>query len=197
MTNGTNNQDFVKALVEHTVTPQLVDVIDPQQIAFEIDKKDIHVILSVLKQPGWNQLSYLSAIDWIDENKFELVYIVFNWDQPVYVQIRAKIDRDNPEVASIMPIYPGAQYYEREAHEFFGIHFPGNPEYHKQLILEGWDDIPPLRKDFDSKAYSDKKYTSREPKHDYEVTSPDNKRKEKREERAKRAESLRTGGKKQ
>ena len=197
MTNGTNNQAVVKALVEKTVTPLLTEVIDPQQIAFEIEKKDIHSVLSALKQAGWKQLSYLSAVDWIDENKFEVVYIVFNWDQPVYVQVRSKIDREHPEVPSIMPIFPGAQYYEREAHEFFGIHFPGNPEYHKQLILEGWDDIPPLRKDFDSKAYSDKKYASRPPKVDYSVTSPDNQRKAKREARAARAESLRSGGKKQ
>ncbi len=197
MTNGMSNQAFVKDLVEKTITPKLVDVIDQGQIAFEIEKKDIHVLLTTLKQAGWKQLSYLSAVDWIDDNQFELVYIVFNWDKPVYVQVRSKIDRENPEVTTIMPIYPGAKYYEREAHEFFGIKFPGNPEYHKQLILEGWDDIPPLRKDFDSKAYSDKKYPSREPKHDYEVSSPDNKRKAKREERAKRAESLRSGGKKQ
>ncbi len=197
MTNSINNLDYVRELVENKVKVKLTEVVDPQQIAFEIEKDDIHLLLSALKSAGWKQLSYLSAVDWPEENKFELVYILFNWDKPVYIQIRSKIDRENPVVDSILPMFPGAKYYEREAHEFFGISFPGNPDHHKQLILEEWDDIPPLRKDFDPAAYSDRKFPKREMKADYSVTSEDNNRKAKRAQRKARAQSLRTGGAKQ
>lgn len=197
MTNSINNLEFVEQLVNETVTVLKKEVVDKQQLAFEIQKSDVHQLLSVLKTSGWKQLSYLSAVDWPDENKFEVVYIVFNWDRPVYIQIRTKIDRENPVVNSILPIFPGAKYYEREAHEFFGIKFPGNPEYMKQLILEGWDDIPPLRKDFDPRTYSDRKFPSREYPQDYSVKDPDNHTLERKEKREERAESLRKGGKKQ
>lgn len=195
--NSTNNIEFLQDLVGKTANVIVSEIVDPQQVAFEVEKDDVHQLLSTLKLAGWKQMSYLSAIDWIDENKFELVYLLFNWDRPVYVQIRAKIDRENPVMNSILPIFPNAKYYERETHEFFGIAFPGNPDYEKQLILEGWDDIPPLRKDFDPSAYSDRKFPSREYPTDYSEVDPKNKSVKRRAERKIRAQALRTGGKKQ
>lgn len=193
MTNSMNNVEFVKALVAKTVTPLLVDVVDQYQVSFEVKQGEVHHLLSVLRSSGWIQLSYLSAIDWPEQNKFEVVYIVFNWEQPVYIQIRTKIDRSNPVMESILPIYPGAKYYERECHEFFGIAFPGNPDYEKQLILEGWDDIPPLRKDFDPKAYSDRKFPKREYTETFVVTNDQPSKQAKREARKARAQAVRGG----
>lgn len=192
--NSMNNVDYLNEVVNRTAEPLKYEKIDKFQVAYEIDKSDVHHLLVVLKSEGWKQLSYLSAIDWIKENKFEIVYILFNWEKPVYVQVRTKIDRDNPVMDSILPIFPGAKYYERETHEFFGIKFPGNPDYEKQLILEQWDDIPPLRKDFDPKAYSDKKFPKRDYPQDYSEKDPNNNRKAKREAREERATSLRTKG---
>lgn len=131
------------------------------QISFDFNDRDIHSVLSYLKSIGWVQLSLLTCVDWIEENKFQLVYILFNWKKPIRIQIRTKIDREAPKFRTITNIYPGAQYYERDVHEFFGVEFEGNEDSYKQLFLENWDDMPPLRKDFDSKVYSDKKYTPR------------------------------------
>ena len=150
----------------------------------------------MLKQAGWIQLSYLSAIDWIEENEFELVYILMNWEKPVHIQIRTRVDRENPEMNSVLPIFPGAKYYEREAHEFFGIKFPGNPDFHKQLILEEWDDIPPLRKDFDPKAYSDAHFSRREYTTDYNELNNQESKQEKRLARKERITNLFKGGRK-
>ena len=194
--NSMNNIERVKEIVEKVAKVRKFEQIDKFQIAFEIEKNDVHQTLSALKLTGWKQLSYLSAIDWIETSKFELVYVLFNWDEALYIQIRAMIEREAAEMNSIISIFPGAKYYEREAHEFFGIKFPGNPDYHKQLILENWDDIPPLRKDFDPSVYSDRKFPKREYSVDYSVKDPENKSFEKIKEREKRALSLRTGGQK-
>jgi len=196
MTNSMSNVEFVKALIIQHVRPHVIDIIDQHQIGFEVDQNEIHLLLLALKNAGWIQMSYLSAIDWPGENKFEVVYVLFNWDKPVYVQLRTKIDRTNPVIDSIIQIYPGAKYYERECHEFFGIAFPGNPDHHKQLILEQWDDIPPLRKDFDPKAYSDRKFPQRTYTEDYSLSNSESTKVEKRKLRKQRAESLK-GGKKQ
>jgi len=160
--NSTNNVEYISTIVESRFKVLKKEVISEYQVIFEVGKNDVHHLLSVLKQEGWIQLSYLSAIDWLEENEFELVYIVMNWEKPVHIQVRTRIDRENPQMDSIMPIYEGCKYYEREAHEFFGIKFPGNPDHEKQLILERWDDIPPLRKDFDPRAYSDAHFAKRE-----------------------------------
>lgn len=135
--------------------------ITESQVAFDIDKNEVHSFLSYIKSIGWRQLSLLTCVDWILDNEFELVYVLFNWDNGIRIQVRTRIDREKATYRTITNIYPGAKYYERDVHEFFGVKFEGNPDSLKQLFLENWDDIPPLRKDFDSKAYSDKKYSSR------------------------------------
>ena len=128
MTNTINNVEFVRNLVEDNYKVNKTEVIDQYQVSFEVEKEEVHRLLAQLRSEGWIQMSYLSAIDWIADNEFELVYIVFNWEKPVYIQVRTRLDRDNPVMESIMPIHPGCKYYEREAHEYFGIEFPGNPK---------------------------------------------------------------------
>lgn len=196
MTNSMNNVEFISNLVENSFKINKKEVMNRYQVSYIVEPEIVHGLLSFLKTNGWIQLSYLSAIDWIDDNKFELVYIVFNWEKPVYIQVRAMIDRDNPVMNTVMPIYPGCKYYEREAHEFFGIKFPGNPDYEKQLILEEWDDMPPLRKDFDPQAYSDRKFTKREYTEDFVNLNGQKSKQVGREERKAKILEVRKGGKK-
>jgi len=191
-----NNVNDVIALVKDSYTVNKIDVVDQYQVSFEVNKGDVHSLLTLLKAEGWIQLSYLSAIDWIDDNQFELVYIVFNWDKPVHIQVRSRIERENPTMNTIMPIFAGSKYYEREAHEFFGIKFPGNPDHEKQLILEYWDDIPPLRKDFDPQAYSDRKFPVRKYSETHVELNGQESKQEKRDAREKRITKIGKGGKK-
>ena len=184
--NSMINIEYVSQLVEGKFNVNKKEVIDQYQVSFEVNKEDVHSILSTLKLAGWIQLSYLSAIDWIDDNEFELVYIVMNWEKPVHIQIRTRINREVPTMESILAIYEGCKYYEREVHEFFGIKFPGNPDYEKQLILEAWDDMPPMRKDFDPRAYSDAHFAKREYKETFIELNGEKSKKEAREKRKKR-----------
>jgi len=189
------NVNYVSELLERSFTINNKEVIDKHQVSFEVEKQDVHQILSVLKTEGWIQLSYLSAIDWIDENEFELVYILMNWERPVHIQIRTRIERENATMNSIMPIFEGCKYYEREVHEFFGIKFPGNPDHEKQLILENWDDMPPMRKDFDPRAYSDAHFAKREYTTDFSNLNNEPSKQAKRNERKNRTLRFK-GGKK-
>ena len=145
-----------------TVTPVRDD-----QAALDVNPGDVHAALAYLKAEGFRQLSMLSCVDWIEQGEFQLVYLLFDWDRGVRLQLRTRIARENPKFTTVTNIYPGAQYYERDVHEFFGVEFEGNAMSYKQLFLENWDDIPPMRKDFISKAYSDKKFPVREYKKDF------------------------------
>ncbi len=196
MTNSMNNVEYVKTLVETNFSVVATDVVDQYQISFDVVPSDVHRVLSLLKSEGWIQLSYLSAVDWIDDNEMQLVYIVFNWEKPVHIQVRTRLDRDKPSMQSILPIYPGCKYYERECHEFFGVKFPGNPDYDKQLILEQWDDMPPMRKDFDPQAYSARKFPVRKYTNDFEQLEGQPSKQVKREARTERIIKIGKGGKK-
>lgn len=191
-----NNVEFLSNLIESQYTVSKKEVIDQYQMSFEVGKDDIHNILTTLKSHGWIQLSYMSAIDWLEDGEFELVYIVFNWEQPVYVQIRTRIPREEASMNTILPIYPGVKYYEREAHEYFGIAFPGNPDFHKPLIMEGWDDMPPLRKDFDPEVYSDAHFPKRLLKEPYEKLEGNESIQKKRATRLEKIQKVFKGGKK-
>ena len=176
MTNSTNSQHGIKGneqlqsiltKVKERYDLLNVDIVMANQVALDIENSDVHSLLTFLRGAGWRQLSILTCVDWIDDGELQLVYILMNWDLPVRLQVRTRIVRDDPKFLTITNIYPGAKYYERDVHEFFGVVFEGNDDALKQLFLEEWDDIPPLRKDFDSRAYSDRKYAKREYKKDF------------------------------
>lgn len=157
------NKNINELIEELKLNFQFIDVDYPDstQVSIDLNENEVHSALSYLKAKGWIQLSLLTCVDWIEENKFQLVYSIFNWENGVRVQIRTKIDRNEAVFRTITNIYPGAKYYERDTHEFFGVKFLGNPDSTKHLFLENWDDIPPMRKDFDPEAYSNKKYGTR------------------------------------
>ena len=69
---------------------------------------------------------------------------------------------------SIHPLWKQARVYQRELKEMMGIDFPGSPDVDKPLVLEGWEDIPPMRKDFDTVKYSSNTYFPRPGRKTYE-----------------------------
>jgi len=139
-----------------------VDILEKRQFAIDMDLERVHSSLAYLKSIGFTQLSIVTCVDWIKENKLQLIYILNNWDEGIFIIIRSKLDRDNAKFVTITDIYPGAKYYEREVHEFFGVEFKGNDSATKPLFLEIWDDKPPLLKDFDPQKYSDEKFPQRD-----------------------------------
>ena len=144
------------------------------QLAVDIDQDDFFNLLPYLKHEGWKQLTLITCIDWIDRNEFQLAYTFMNWENGITLIVRTLINREQPVFKTITSIYPGAQYYERDVHEFFGVSFEGNPESEKPLFLEIWDDMPPMKKDFDPLAYSQRKYPDREYKIDFKTEAGDN-----------------------
>ncbi|HIJ77692.1 MAG: NADH-quinone oxidoreductase subunit C [Desulfobulbaceae bacterium] len=77
----------------------------------------------------------------------EVVYDFNRYDQLCRVVIRTRVPRDNPEVPTISKVYPGANWHERETHDFFGIKFIGHPDLSPLLLPEDAD-YHPLLKDF-------------------------------------------------
>ncbi len=90
----------------------------------------------------------ITGVDWIKENQLEVIYDFSRYDFDLCrVVIRTRVDRKNPAVPTITGIYAGANWHERETHEFFGIKFEGHP-YLVPLLLPEDADFHPLLKDF-------------------------------------------------
>ncbi|MEM3383375.1 MAG: NADH-quinone oxidoreductase subunit C [Nitrososphaerales archaeon] len=97
---------------------------------------------------GFNHITSVSGVDYIDTKEFEVIYNVWAIDGKVLVSLRTKIPRDNPTLKSLIKVWEGAFYHERETWEMFGIKFEGHPNLSLLLLPEDWDGPPPLRKDF-------------------------------------------------
>ena len=102
---------------------------------------------------GFNYLSCLTGVDLIDENKMEVVYHTFSTEKgggPMVLKVQ--VDRENPEIPSVVPIWPGADFQEREAWDLFGIKFQGHPDLRRILMWEGFEGHP-MRTDWQEPFY--------------------------------------------
>ncbi len=125
-------------------------------------RKAVETVTYLRDVEGFKHLVLISAVDYIEQNRFQLTYLLHNYQTHSDMGVRVFIDRENPEMESIHHLWAAAQVYQRELKEMFGINFPGSPRVDEPMILEGWDNIPPMRKDFDSKKYSQETYFPRE-----------------------------------
>ncbi len=131
----------------------------------ETTGKDLIPVLVYLKTyEGFKTLVMISCVDWMEKGKFQLSYNLWNPEKKKNIIVKIFLDRENPVFQTIYKIWPQAEVYEREIHEMFGVNFEGNPTQDEELILEDWEEIPPMRRDFNTLRYSMEKFGEREPK---------------------------------
>ena len=92
-------------------------------------------------------LDTITGVDWLAEQQFELVYDFFHPVRALRVVVRTRVPREQAEVQTISEVFPGADWHERETHDFFGIRFAGHPNL-TPFLLEEDATYHPLRKDF-------------------------------------------------
>ena len=139
----------------------LVGIPAENRVVITAGKEAVLSILSFLKNQGYNHLGIISCVDWIEDDAFELVYILhaYTADDSAHaaagkdcVFLKTWIPREQAGCISVIPIFRNAEPYERELHELFGIHFDGHPRL-TPLLLEREYETPPFRKDFDTREY--------------------------------------------
>lgn len=93
-------------------------------------------------------LEAVTGVDWIKDEEMEVVYD-YNRTDGLFcrVVVRTRVPRSAPEVPTVSEICPGANWHERETHDFFGIKFKGHP-YLVPILLPEDADFHPLLKDF-------------------------------------------------
>jgi NADH-quinone oxidoreductase subunit C len=92
-------------------------------------------------------LDTITGVDWMAQNQMEVVYDYFHPTKALRVAVKTRIPRDTPELPTISKVYPGANWHERETHDFFGIRFIGHPDLTPFLLPED-STFHPLRKDY-------------------------------------------------
>ncbi len=94
----------------------------------------------------FDYLNYITAVDYYDH--FELVYQMTSMKHNHSLVLKARCyDRENPTVPSVVSLYQGADFQEREIYDLMGIRFEGHPNMKRIVLWEGFEGHP-LRKDY-------------------------------------------------
>lgn len=111
-----------------------------------MDVEPVH-LLTVCRflyhQLGFNLLSSISGVDMLDH--LEVVYHVRALSRKQLLQLRVRVDTQGPEVESLVSVWPGANWLERETYDLFGIRFRGHPDQRRILLDDDFEGYPLLK----------------------------------------------------
>jgi NADH-quinone oxidoreductase subunit C len=153
--------ESLRSALENTFNDIRIVTLEDSRTAISVRAQAAYAVLRDLKDNGFDHLSLVSCVDWLDEGELEVVYVLTSYmknnteydpQENLHLFLKTRIPRDEAQLKSAISIYPNAEPYEREMHELFGVHFEGHPRL-IPLFLERSYDIPPFRKDFDTRQY--------------------------------------------
>ena len=118
----------------------------------EVDREIIRAVAVHLKHElGFNFLVDISSVDnFGDEPRYEVIYEFCGLGGPVdqvHLRVKVRISEDDATIDSLVPVYQGADWHEREIFDMMGLRFNGHPDLRRILMWEGYPYYP-LRKDF-------------------------------------------------
>ncbi|MFO8184165.1 MAG: NADH-quinone oxidoreductase subunit C [Candidatus Aegiribacteria sp.] len=114
----------------------------------------LELLLMAKRRFGHGILQLISAVDRIEDGMFQLTWILESAKDGSILMISSDHPREGCALPTLGDVWPAAVFFERELHEMFGIDFPGNERQEEDFLLEGWRDLPPMRRDFDTLKYS-------------------------------------------
>jgi NADH-quinone oxidoreductase subunit C len=106
---------------------------------------------------GFVNLSDICGVDWPQrELRFDVVYHILSPKQNLRIRVKVATDEDTP-VPSACAVYPGADWFERETWDMYGVLFTGHPDLRRILTDYGFEGHP-LRKDFPTTGFVEVRY---------------------------------------
>lgn len=130
------------------------------ELTIETEPGDIIDVLTFLKSDV--QCQFISIIDVSGadypgrDRRFDVVYHLLSPRQNTRIRVRVKTDEITP-VPSVTDVFRGAEWFEREAYDMYGILFTGHPDLRRLLTDYGFDGHP-LRKDFPVTGFVEVRY---------------------------------------
>eukprot|EP01132_Coremiostelium_polycephalum_P007157 gene7157-8816_t len=129
-------------------------------LSVEVDAARLLDVLTFLRDDVQCQFISLIDISGVDypyrSHRFDVVYHLLSPRQNLRIRVKVATDEDTP-VPSATPVYPGADWYERETYDLYGVLFSGHPDLRRILTDYGFDGHP-LRKDFPLTGFVEVRY---------------------------------------
>jgi NADH-quinone oxidoreductase subunit C len=131
------------------LSAKLVATRDASTPTFEIEARDMHAVCAALRdRAGFDSNTFVTAIDhYPSEPRFKLCAQFLSVRHNDRVRVEAWLPGVDPKVATIVDLWLGAAYAERECYDMFGIQFEGHVGLKRLMMPDDYDHFP-LRKDF-------------------------------------------------
>ncbi len=116
-----------------------------------VDINQYYETVENFKKEGYEMMVDLTAVDWYrkKEPRFQVVVNLLSVSKNLRVILNVNVPDEGLKIPSICEIYPGANFFEREVFDMFGIEFENHPELTRILMPDDWTGNP-LRKDYGS-----------------------------------------------
>ncbi len=123
------------------------------ELTLTIAPGEIRAACSAVRAAGYNFFEDMTAVDWFPSSpRFQLSYHILSHQLMERIRLRVMLDEADPSVDSITPVWIGANFFEREVFDLFGIHFAGHPDLRRIMMPDDWKGHP-LRKDYPVEGY--------------------------------------------
>jgi len=136
-------QRFTSARSDYTKPKRFKVTVAPETVAA--------AALFLRDELGFDHIIAVSGTDYMAKKEIEVIYFVCSMrpgQEDLVVALAERTGREAPVVPSLVEVWPGAEYHERETFEMLGVRFDGHPDMRGILLPEDWHDLPPLRKDY-------------------------------------------------
>jgi NADH-quinone oxidoreductase subunit C len=129
---------------------------DRDEMTLFVDRRHIREACALLRENSacpFNFLSDITCVDWYPaEPRFEVIYHLLSIPKKERVRLKVRLHGDSAAVESLTSLWPGANFFEREVFDLFGVRFTGHPYLRRILMPEDWEGYP-LRKDYPVEGY--------------------------------------------
>ena len=126
---------------------------DRSELTLTVSPENIRQAAERVKQAGYNFLEDVTAVDWLPaEPRFQVTYHIVSFTLKERVRLRIFVDSEVGGADSIVPVWPSADFYEREVFDLFGIRFHGHPNLRRIMMPDEFEGHP-LRKAFPVEGY--------------------------------------------
>lgn len=116
---------------------------------FKVELDFLKEFCRVIRDDATLGMDFLCNIGAVDTGEhFEVVYSVASVKNKIRFDFKIFPERENPVIDSIIDVWPGANWYEREVWELFGINVNGHPNLKRFLLPDDWNQGHPMRKDW-------------------------------------------------
>jgi NADH-quinone oxidoreductase subunit C len=151
--NGLPEHPALKAILNWNSAALTDGKFEFGELTLTVDPTAIRAACVAVKDARYNFFEDMTAVDWFPASpRFQLSYHILSHAFKERIRLRTFIDEPDPSIDSIVPIWAGANFYEREVFDLFGIHFVGHPDLRRILLPDDWKGHP-LRKDYPVEGY--------------------------------------------